>query len=37
MPNTTKFHPKRNKPIKYEIKYDEDIESNFEDKDNFDD
>lgn len=37
MPNTTKFHPKRNKPINYEIKYDEDIESNFEDKDNFDD
>lgn len=35
LPNTTKFHPKRNKPINYEIKYDENTDNNFEDKNNF--
>lgn len=39
VPNTTKFHPKRNKPIKYEFENDEveDIYVEGENKDNFDD
>lgn len=36
--NTTKFHPKRNKPIKYEVEYNENIiEDDYKKDDNFDD
>lgn len=37
IPNTTKFHPKRNKPIKYEIEYDEDMKDNHKNEKNIDD
>ncbi|NLC87375.1 MAG: sporulation protein YtfJ [Clostridiaceae bacterium] len=35
IPNTNKFHPKRNKPIKYEVKYDEPEDFTFKENEDY--
>lgn len=35
IPNTNKFHPKRNKPIKYEVKYDQPEDFTFKENEDY--